>query len=115
MFLSFLCLIHCLSMPFIVTLLPYVAKNFISHTTEIILIGGSLLIAINLLFKDYKIHHHKKPIILMVVAAIFQVLGFFLVPENFETPLVVTGSLLLAWAYVNNWQMHQKSCSNHSH
>lgn len=115
MFLSFLCLIHCLSMPFIVTLLPYVAKNFISHTTEVILMGGSLLIAVNLLIKDYKIHHNKKPVILMIIASILQISGFFLLPENFETPFVVTGSLLLAWAYVSNWQMHQKSCSNHSH
>lgn len=115
MFLSFLCLIHCLSMPFIVTLLPYLAKDYISHTTEIILMGGSAVIASYLLTKDYRMHGKILPIILLIGALVLQLVGFFLVGAAYETPFVVTGSLLMAWAFLSNWRLHQKSCDHHAH
>jgi uncharacterized membrane protein YfcA len=115
MFLSVLCLIHCLSMPFVVTLLPYLAKDFISHTTEIILMGGSALIASYLLTKDYRVHGRALPILLLIGAVLLQLSGFFLADAAYETPLVVTGSLLMAWAFLSNWRLHQKSCDSHVH
>lgn len=115
MVLSFLCLIHCLSMPIILTALPFLAKGYISHTTEIILVGGSLIIAIFLLQKDYKVHHKSAPFILLFSAVISQGIGFFIVNEQQETMFVIIGSLLMASAYLLNWNLHQKTCSNHVH
>ncbi|MCP9766576.1 MerC domain-containing protein [Lacihabitans sp. LS3-19] len=115
MTLSLICLIHCLSMPFIITLLPIVAKGFLNHTFEIILVVSSLILAVILLTKDYKIHHKSLPLKLLIGAAISQYIGLFIVNENLESAFVVMGSFLMAFAYINNWNMHQKTCSNHSH
>jgi hypothetical protein len=115
MTLSVLCLIHCLSMPFIVTLLPIVTKGFFNHTFEIILVISSLVLAIILLIKDYKIHHQTLPLKLLVGAAILQYIGLFIVHEKLESAFVIMGSFLMAYAYINNWNMHQKTCSNHKH
>jgi prepilin signal peptidase PulO-like enzyme (type II secretory pathway) len=114
-YLSIVCLIHCLATPFIVTLLPFVGKNYISHSSEIVLVGVSVLIGIFLLTKDYQVHHNKLPFYMLSAAVLFQFLGFFWVPSNLETPFVVLGSLFMAVAYVLNWRLHRTVCHTHSH
>lgn len=115
MTLSFLCLIHCLSMPFIITLLPIVAEGFLNHTLEIMLVAGSLVLAILLLIKDYKVHRKSSPLFLLFSAGVLQYFGLFVVKESQESLYVISGSVLLAIAYLTNWKMHQKTCSNHEH
>jgi hypothetical protein len=115
MTLSLLCLVHCLAMPFVITLLPLVAEGFLNHTLEIVLVISSLIIAVLLLTKDYKIHHKLTPLILLLSAAILQYIGLFVVNEKHESLYVICGSILMAISYIINWNMHQKTCSNHSH
>jgi|694.fasta_scaffold43776_3 uncharacterized oligopeptide transporter (OPT) family protein len=115
MTLSFLCLIHCLSMPFIITLLPIVAEGFLNHTLEIMLVAGGIVLAILLLIKDYKVHRKSSPLLLLICAGLLQYFGLFVVNESQESFYVIGGSVLLAIAYLTNWNMHQKTCSNHEH
>lgn len=115
MTLSFLCLIHCLSMPFIITLLPIVAKGFLNHTLEIMLVVGSFVLAVMLLTKDYKVHHKISPLLLLISSSVLQYIGLFVVNESQESLYVISGSVLMAIAYLTNWNMHQKTCSNHEH
>ncbi len=115
MTLSFLCLIHCLAMPFIITLLPLVAEGFLNHTLEVALVISSLIIAVLLLTKDYKVHHKITPLLLLFSAGILQYIGLFVVNEKQESLYVICGSILMALSYLINWNMHQKTCSNHSH
>lgn len=115
MTLSFLCLIHCLAMPFIITLLPLVAKGFMNHTLEIFLVAGSFVIAVLLLTKDYRIHHKITPLLLLLGASILQYIGLFVVIQKQESMFVISGSILMAISYLSNWNLHQKMCSNHRH
>lgn len=115
MTLSFLCLIHCLSMPFIITLLPIVAEGFLNHTLEIMLVVGSFVLAVLLLTKDYKVHHKISPLLLLISSSVLQYIGLFVVNESQESLYVISGSVLMAIAYLTNWNMHQKTCSNHEH
>jgi drug/metabolite transporter (DMT)-like permease len=115
MTLSFLCLIHCLSMPFIITLLPIVAEGFLNHTLEIMLVVGSFVLAVLLLTKDYKAHHKISPLLLLISSSVLQYIGLFVVNESQESIYVISGSVLMAIAYLTNWNMHQKTCSNHEH
>lgn len=115
MTLSFLCLIHCLAMPFIITLLPLVAKGFMNHTLEIFLVAGSFLIAVLLLTKDYRIHRKTTPLLLLFGASILQYIGLFVVIQKQESMFVISGSILMAISYLSNWNLHQKMCSNHRH
>jgi hypothetical protein len=102
-------------MPFIITLLPIVAEGFLNHTLEIMLVAGSLVLAILLLIKDYKVHRKSSPLLLLICAGLLQYIGLFVVNESQESFYVIGGSVLLAIAYLTNWNMHQKTCSNHEH
>ncbi len=115
MFLSFLCLIHCLATPILLTTLPFIAKDWISHTTEVYLVAGSLIIAIYLLTKDHRVHNNIYPLFLLLISIFFNGIGLFILPEKFETPTIILGSLIMASAYLLNWKLHSKICSNHSH
>lgn len=117
LWLSILCTIHCLAMPFILTSLPYLGKNAISERSEILLIAVSAGLAIYLLRKDYKNHHNPTPLRLLVVALIFNILGIFFVPHTYEMFFNVTGGLLMASAYGLNWYWHKRACHspNHQH
>lgn len=115
MFLAALCFVHCLSMPFLVTLLPLFAEKYFSHTTEIYLVLGSIVIAFFIMGKDYRGHKKRIPILLAAAAGLIQVLGLFVFPHEFETPFVVTGSVMMFVAYLLNFRFHQKYCTNHKH
>ena len=113
--LSMLCLVHCLSMPIIVTLLPLAGEKYFSHTSEIYLVIGSLAIAGYILRKDYQKHHQNLPILLVLAAAVTQLLGLFVVTPSLETYFVVVGSGILVIAYLLNFRFHKKVCTNHEH
>ena len=115
LFLSLLCLVHCLAMPFIITFLPFVSKDLISHQSEIILISLSLILGVILLTKDYQIHKNPKPLIMLCLAGLIQLLAWTVFPASAETFWVVLGSFILAAAYILNWQSHRKVCTNHNH
>ena len=86
-----------------------------NHTLEIFLVVGSLVLAVLLLTKDYKVHHKITPLLLLLGASILQYFGLFVVSSTQESIYVIAGSVLMAIAYILNWNMHQKTCSNHTH
>jgi MerC mercury resistance protein len=115
MFLSVICLIHCLATPIIITVLPFIAEGWISHNTEIALVLISTLIALYLMLKDYKIHGNLIPLLVLIVAFSLQIIGLFIVQPMFETVFLILGSLNMAIAYFVNWRLHKKVCHNHGH
>lgn len=115
LWLSILCTIHCLAMPFLITALPFLSGNFISHQSEIYLIGMSAILAIFLLIKDYRNHQNILPLMLLGVASSFNFVGLFLVKANYEVFFNVTGALIMAAAYWQNWNAHRRTCHSHSH
>src|SRR6218665_2873353 len=126
LWLSFLCLIHCLATPFVITLLPVIGERFVSETTEFYLIGLSLAIGLFLMIRDYGIHKNAIPLILLSVSAVFNFSGFFfvflfvwvvlnyfvlfLVSLPSEKYYVVSGASVMAAAYVFNWWKHRTFC-----
>lgn len=115
LWLSVLCMVHCLAMPFILTSLPYLSKNTISEKSEFFLIGISAGLAIYLLNKDYKNHRNSLPITLLCFALAFNILGVFIVSNSYETIFNVSGGLLMALAYGLNWYYHKRACHSHQH
>ncbi len=115
MFLSILCLVHCLATPFVITALPFIAKEYISHTTEVVLIFSSLIIASFIFKRDFGIHHNYSPIILLLLGVSIQFLGIYGVSHKLETTFLLIGSLFVATAYYKNWKLHRKTCNNHTH
>lgn len=102
--LSFLCTIHCLAMPFALTAMPFLGETLIDETAEHYLVVGSLVLAIYLLFRDFRHHRNNTPLLFVSVSGLSSLLGIFFVSHHFETPFVVTGAILMAIAYYLNWK-----------
>jgi hypothetical protein len=115
LWLSVLCTIHCLAMPFLMTALPFLGKSFLSEKSEIYLIGASAILAIYLLIKDYLNHQNSLPLRLLSVALCFNFTGLFLAKGIYEILFNVLGALLMASAYYINWNSHHRACHSHSH
>lgn len=108
--LSFLCTIHCLAMPFVVTAVPFLGESVIDETGEHYLIFGSVILAIVLLLKDFRSHRNPTPLLLLTASTLFSSVGIFVVEHHLETPFVIIGALLMASAYYVNWRKHQAVC-----
>jgi membrane protease YdiL (CAAX protease family) len=115
LWLSVLCTIHCLAMPFLMTALPFLSGSFLSEKSEIYMIGVSAILAIFLLIKDYRNHQNSLPLILLSVAICFNFAGLFLAKGIYEILFNVIGALMMASAYYINWNSHNRACHSHSH
>jgi hypothetical protein len=115
LWLSILCTIHCLAMPFLMTALPFLGQNFLSEKSEIYLIGISTILAVFLLIKDYRNHQNPLPLRLLSIALVFNFSGLFLVKGIYEVLFNVIGALSMASAYWVNWNSHRRACHSHSH
>jgi hypothetical protein len=113
--LSILCTIHCLAMPFLITALPLFGGSFLSQKSEMYLIGVSAVLAIFLLIKDYRNHRDTVPLILLSIALCFNFTGLFFAKNSYEVYFNVTGALIMASAYYLNWKAHRRACHSHSH
>lgn len=115
LWLSFLCLIHCLATPFVITLLPVIGEKYVTETTEFYLIGLSIVIGLFLMIKDYGVHKNFIPLILLSVSVVLNYAGLFLVSAALEKYYVISGASVMAVAYAFNWWKHRTFCSDHTH
>ncbi len=115
LWLSLLCTIHCLAMPFLMSALPFLGESILSEKSEIYLIGASAILAIFLLIKDYRNHQNSIPLTLLSAALCFNFAGLFLAKGIYEILLNVIGALMMASAYYINWNSHNRACHSHSH
>ncbi len=106
--LSILCTIHCLAMPFLIAALPFLSGSFIDESAEVYLVGGSLILAMFLLIKDYRSHGQSLPLILFGISSILNIVGFF-TTGIFETSLHIAGAVVIGIAYYINWIEHKKA------
>lgn len=113
LWLSILCTIHCIAMPFVITALPFLSGSFLSEQSEMYLIGASAVLAIFLLVKDYLNHHNILPLVLLSIALCFNISGLFLVKGTYEIFFNVTGALIMATAYWINWKEHRRVFHSH--
>jgi hypothetical protein len=105
--LSLLCAIHCLATPLLLLILPAFGGHFFSEGAERALLLGSLLIGSFILTKDYRLHHQKLPLSLLLTSALAALAG--LVIKSHVTEMI--SSVLMAAAFLINWRMHNKVCS----
>ncbi|WP_435357355.1 MerC domain-containing protein [Emticicia sp. SJ17W-69] len=115
LWLSILCTIHCIAMPFLITAIPFLSGSFISERSEIYLIGVSAIIAVFLLVKDYRNHQNALPLILLAFAFSFNLIGLFLAKGIYEITFNVIGALTMATAYWINWKEHRRVFHSHDH
>lgn len=97
-------------MPFVVTAMPFLGESVIDEHAEHYLIFGSVVLALFLLAKDFRLHRNKQPLLILAASTFFSFIGVFVVEHHFETPFVVIGAILMATAYYVNYKKHQAVC-----
>ena len=111
MFLSFLCAIHCLTMPFVVFFAPYILGSLaFSSTVEWILVLSSFGLAAYILILDYQKHKRLKPLYFLGIALSLKVIEVSFGNQTYNWIFGVLLGAAVAYAYWVNYK-HKSACT----
>lgn len=102
--LSTLCLIHCLALPLLVSLLPLAAQSFDSHFLHQILALAAVPVSARVMWKALPVDGNR-----LFIAAATTGLGLLLLAafveatSAYEQPITVAGGVLLGTAHLWHW------------
>lgn len=103
---SWACAIHCLALPFLISLLPLIGLSFLlSETTERVFIGISIVLAVISLLPAYFREHGKLRSIFLAAAGIgLIILTHLLFEEDLTVKIIflLTGAILISAAHFLN-------------
>lgn len=100
---SFLCAIHCLALPFLLSLGLFGGLSWLHHpSVEWGLIGTAVVIAGPALYRGYRQHGRARPVWLAGIG--FLLLGLSRSSIGDEHLLTAAGGLLIATAHWFNWK-----------
>jgi len=109
-FLSMLCVLQCLFMPFVVTLLPFLDFWWLSdeflHPLLLIVVIPLTFLA---LLPGYFRHRNLKPILIAIPALSLLIVGAFIAVSMTEKFLTISGAVILAAAHLFNIGLNRKS------
>lgn len=104
--LSWLCAVHCLAMPFLISFLPVVGISFLAHEgIEYVFVGLSIAVALVTLLPGYFKEHRKIRTLLLFVSGIgFVIFADTLFEENIfgKILFVGTGAICITLAHLVN-------------
>lgn len=114
--LSVACAIHCLAMPVVITLLPFVGSTLLAdHETEFYVLSSSWVLAGILLFVDYRKHQNLWPLALLGGSIAIKLLEIFVLGEDFEVIVSPISGITIAVAYYFNWRYKKTCACGHDH
>lgn len=103
---SWACAVHCLALPFLISLLPLIGLSFLlSETTERVFIGISIILALLSLLPAYFREHGKLRSIFLAAAGIgLIILTHLLFEEDLTLKFIflLTGAILISAAHFLN-------------
>ncbi|MCY7346457.1 MAG: MerC domain-containing protein [Pyrinomonadaceae bacterium] len=112
---SWLCAVHCLAMPFIISFLPLLGFSFLAHEgIEYVIIGISVVVALLSLLPAYFKQHRKIRTLLLFVSGIcFILFADRLFDESLSGKIifVVIGASLVTSAHFINRRLC-RNCQN---
>lgn len=119
---SWICAVHCLTLPFLAAILPVVGLSVLANEfTEYVFIGISVLIALFSLIPAYFNEHGKMRTLLLFAAGIsFIVFADRLFEENLfgKIAFVFTGAILITLSHFINHRLClncHKCCEHEKH
>ena len=103
---SWICAIHCLAMPFIISVLPLIGLSFLAdETTEWLIILGSLILALLSLVPAFLKKHGKYQTLLLFTVG-FGFIGlshlYFEDDLSWKLPFILCGAILITSAHLLN-------------
>lgn len=104
---SFLCLLHCLALPFLLAALPAFASLFpVSETFHIWIIGFAVPTSAIALLSGRAKHRSTAPLLAGAIGLALLAIGALVLGGTaWETPVTVCGSFTLAFAHLRNWRL----------
>ncbi len=115
MFSSATCAVHCILLPFLITILPLYGLSFIvDESFEIAMLLLSIILAILSLCLGYKTHKNKKMFFLFSVGISLLLLGRFAHENNWgfgSLVILFLGGLLISSSHIINNKLC-KSCNS---
>ena len=110
-FLSLLCAIHCLALPVILFVAPYLASSFaFSVTAEWILVVISFGMALFLLWQDYRKHRKPMPLYFLGIAVLIKLADTLLGFKSVEWVFGLSLGVFITLAYCFNYK-HKTACT----
>ncbi len=107
--LSMFCVLQCIFMPFLVTLLPFLDFWWLSdeflHPLLLIVVIPLTFLA---LFPGYFRHHNLKPLLIAIPALSLLIVGAFIGESMMEKFLTIGGAIILAAAHLFNIGLNRK-------
>lgn len=102
---SLLCAIHCALLPILFTTLPLLSVELLENKLiELGFILFSLLVGCFALYNGYARHHRKTwPLFLFAAGIALLLIAHFLLEENWETAIKITGATIIIVAHILNW------------
>ncbi len=102
--LSTLCVLHCIALPLLVSLLPAVAQAADSEIVHRILVIVAVPVSLQVLWKARPLHGKRLFVGAALVGLVLLLLAAFMdALEAYEEPLTVAGGVLLASAHLWHW------------
>lgn len=113
---SFLCLVHCLSLPFLAVLSPAIAHRFENEFFEYAVFVVSVFSGSYVMFLGFKVHHNKSVCFLFCLGALFW-LGHSLLESwpffALEGALFLGTILVIVAYFLNQKNINMCSCCHH--
>ena len=110
-FLSLLCAIHCLTLPIILFVAPYLASSFaFSVTVEWILVVGSFGMAILLLWQDFRKHRKPMPLYFLGIGVFIKLVDTLVGLKSIEWVFGLSLGVFITLAYWYNYK-HKTACT----
>ena len=110
-FLSLLCAIHCLTLPFILFAAPYLASSFaFSLTVEWILVVISFGLALLLLVQDYLKHRKPMPLYFLGFSILVKLVDIAVGLKSIEWLFGLILGIFITLAYWFNYK-HKTACT----
>jgi hypothetical protein len=110
-FLSLLCAIHCLTLPIILFVAPYLASSFaFSLTVEWILVVVSFGMALFLLWQDFRKHRKPMPLYFLGIGVFIKLVDTLVGLKSIEWVFGLSLGVFITLAYWYNYK-HKTACT----
>lgn len=110
---SFICAIHCIAVPLILSLGVVNSGHWVhNHTFDIVVIVIGVIIASLSLLSDYKKHQSYFPILCIVIGFSFLAVGLKFEHSIYHMIWSVVGSCFVMTAHITNWKLSRKVSNN---
>jgi len=107
--LSMLCILQCIFLPFVVTLLPFLDFWWLSdHFLHPFLLLVIIPLTILTLLPAYFRHRNFQPMLIALPALVLLAVGAFIPESVGEKMLTVTGAVILAVAHIHNMMLNRR-------